>query len=136
MTVSLNVTPTNTAPTSLDVSSVTDEDTTLDDVLSATDPDLDTLTYILDTDVSNGVLTLSATGSFRYVPTANYSGLDSFTYHVSDGLLTSTASTVSISVNPVNDAPTAIAASYTVLGNVLGNAGHVFTGSVTGSDIE
>lgn len=61
VSVSINVTSSNSAPTSLNVSASTNEDTTLIAPLSASDPDLDTLTYILDTGVSNGSLTLFAT---------------------------------------------------------------------------
>jgi phytoene dehydrogenase-like protein len=38
------------------------------------------ITAIKVTDPTQGVLTLSAYGSFTYVPTANYTGADSFTY--------------------------------------------------------
>lgn len=50
--------------------------------------------------------TLNATaGSFSYTPKANFYGVDSFTYKVSDGSLESNTATVTITVNPVNDAP-------------------------------
>lgn len=44
------------------------------------------LTYILDTNVTQGVLTLSSTGAFTYTPTANTNGSDNFTFHVSDSV--------------------------------------------------
>ncbi len=47
-----------------------------------------------------------------YTPGANFHGTDSFTYTVSDGTLTDTA-TVAITVTPVNDAPVAANDSYT-----------------------
>ena len=57
---------------------------------------------------SNGALTaISAEGAFTYVPNANFSGVDSFTYQIGDpltGLVTNTA-TVTITVTAVNDAP-------------------------------
>ena len=57
---------------------------------------------------SNGALTAtSAEGAFTYVPNANFSGVDSFTYQIGDqltGLVTNTA-TVIITVTAVNDAP-------------------------------
>jgi VCBS repeat-containing protein len=55
---------------------------------------------------SNGTLTLRADGSFTYTPNANYNGPDSFTYKATDGKAESNTATVSITVNPVNDAPT------------------------------
>ena len=44
----------------------------------------------------------------RAAPTNNYNGPDSFTYWVADGSCTSAVATVSITVRPVNDAPTAV----------------------------
>ncbi|WP_089661121.1 Ig-like domain-containing protein [Christiangramia echinicola] len=83
-----------------------------------TDPDDDTLTAILQTDVSNGTLTLNSNGSFTYTPDPDYTGPDSFTYLANDGELNSNIVTVSITVNPEpNQAPTAVADSYTVLEN-------------------
>ena len=49
-----------------------------------TDPDSDPLTAVLDTDVSNGTLTLNSDGSFSYTRNSGFSGTDSFTYHASD----------------------------------------------------
>ena len=46
---------------------------------------------------------------FSYVhPSANYNGSDSFTFKVNDGTLDSAPATVSITINPVNDAPSAM----------------------------
>ena len=42
-----------------------------------------------------------------YTPNANYQGPDSFTFKVNDGTVDSEAATVSITVTPVNDKPTA-----------------------------
>ncbi len=54
---------------------------------------------------SNGTLTLNANGSFAYAPNANFNGTDSFAYRANDGTSESNAATVTITVNPVNDAP-------------------------------
>jgi VCBS repeat-containing protein len=70
-----------------------------------TDPDGNSLQAEKVSDPSNGTLTLHANGSFEYTPNANFSGDDSFTYRASDGSATSTPSTVHITVQPVNDAP-------------------------------
>jgi len=56
--------------------------------------------------VSHGFLIFNPTGSFRYIPNANYFGPDSFTYQAVNIFGTSTA-TVNINVTPVNDAPVA-----------------------------
>ncbi len=72
-----------------------------------TDPDGDTLTVVKEQDAEHGRLTLNEDGSFEYVPTANYNGPDSFTYRVSDGHGGGATATVSISVRPINDSPSA-----------------------------
>jgi hypothetical protein len=72
--------------------------------LSGTDGEGDVLTYTLASNPSNGSATLSGS-TVTYTPSANYNGYDSFTFTVSDGTITSTQSTVSITIDPVNDAP-------------------------------
>ena len=69
------------------------------------DPDADPLTAVLDAGPSSGALTLNADGSFTYTPNANFNGSDQFTYHASDGTASSSTVAVSITVDPVNDAP-------------------------------
>jgi Bacterial Ig-like domain (group 3)/Bacterial Ig domain len=49
--------------------------------------------------------TLNSDGSFGYTPVADFNGGDSFTYRTKAGSLTSNTATVTITVNPVNDAP-------------------------------
>ena len=65
------------------------------------DADGDALAAVLVSDVAHGTLSLHADGAFVYVPDATFSGTDSFTYMASDGSLTSTAITVTITVEPV-----------------------------------
>ena len=50
------------------------------------------------TSPSHGVVTLNANGSFTYVPGPTFAGADSFTYSVSDGLLTSNIATVNFTL--------------------------------------
>ncbi len=74
-----------------------------------TDPDIgDTLSVVATpaTAPTHGTLTLSADGSFTYMHDGSETTSDTFTYKVSDGALTSTA-TVTITINPVNDPPVA-----------------------------
>ena len=61
---------------------------------------------------THGTLAFNANGSFSYVPSANFHGTDSFTYRVNDGTADSNLATVTITVNPVNDAPVAVNDSY------------------------
>ncbi|MHB9132351.1 MAG: tandem-95 repeat protein [Armatimonadota bacterium] len=69
------------------------------------DQDSDPLTAILDAQPTHGTLSLTSTGAFEYIPATNFHGTDSFTYHVNDGTDDSELATVTITINPVNDAP-------------------------------
>ena len=57
--------------------------------------------------------TLLADGTFEYAPDANYNGTDTFTYDLSDGSEVFLGTTVTITITPVNDPPTANDDSYT-----------------------
>ncbi|MCH8048210.1 MAG: tandem-95 repeat protein, partial [Planctomycetes bacterium] len=78
-------------------------------LLNDTDVDGDPLTVILDENntVEHGVLDLNDDGTFTYTPEADFFGSDTFSYRASDGVLQSELATVTITVAPVNDAPTA-----------------------------
>ena len=109
----------NEAPVAFNDSYSTNEDTTLTvaapGVLNNdTDVDSPVLTAVLVTNPAHGAVTLNADGSFMYTPDANFSGADSFTYQASDGLANSEVATVTLTVDAVNDAPTAAADSYIV----------------------
>lgn len=75
------------------------------------DVDGDFLTTILVTGPAHGTLSLGRDGTLSYTPDANYHGIDSFSYRISDGTLTSDVVTVSLTVTPLNDPP-AMTASY------------------------
>ena len=78
-----------------------------------TDPDPGTtLTAQLVSTTTHGSLTLNSDGSFSYTPQADFSGTDSFTYTANDGETSSNAATVTITVNPVNDAPVTVGDAY------------------------
>ncbi|WJH42182.1 Ig-like domain-containing protein [Aliirhizobium terrae] len=104
-TVTIIVNPVQDAPVGSDGAITTNEDTAFNGRLPvATDADGDTLVYGLGSQASNGAVVINADGTYRYVPAANFSGTDSFTYTVSDGT-TTVAYTIAITVVPVNDAP-------------------------------
>jgi len=106
-------------PVAVDDAYTTDEDVVLNvpapGVLeNDTDPDSPVITAVLVETVSHGELVLNADGSFVYTPNQDYNGTDTFTYKASDGALESEVATVTITINPVNDAPVAVDDEYTV----------------------
>jgi VCBS repeat-containing protein len=115
--VDINVISTNTAPVTNDDSFSTNEDTLLSIaapgvIANDTDADGNTLTASIVSLPLHGILSFSANGSLLYTPTLNYNGPDSFSYRVSDGILNSNVAIVAIDVVSVNDAPVAVANSY------------------------
>ena len=84
----------------------TNEDTDLSGSIAATANEAVTLTYAITSNVSSGVLTLSANGSITYVPNSNFFGTDQFQYsvNVAEKNITRTG-TGSITVNSVDDVP-------------------------------
>ena len=119
------------APTAVNDDYTVNEDTELTGnvLTNDTDPDIgDTLTATLVSGTAHGSLVLNTDGSFSYTGNENYTGTDAFTYTASDPAgATSNEATVTITVNPVNDVPTAVDDDYTVnedaglTGNVLTN---------------
>jgi VCBS repeat-containing protein len=59
----------------------------------------------IDTGPQHGKLVFNADGSFVYVPELNFNGTDTFTYHASNGSLSSAVTTVTVDVDAVNDKP-------------------------------
>jgi len=130
-TVTIGVNPLNDAPVASDLSLTTDEEVAVNGQISASDIDGDTLGYTVSNNPTNGTVTLNAaTGAFVYTPNANYSGSDSFEVTISDGKGGTTISTVTIGVNPLNDAPVASDLSLTTDEDVAVN------GQISASDID
>ncbi len=100
-------------------------------MLNDVDPDGDEITAALLSTTTNGVLTFAADGTFTYAPMTNVHGVDTFTYTVSDGTTSDTA-TVTLTILPTNDAPTAVADAY----DVDGGARLVLAPGVLGNDID
>jgi hypothetical protein len=82
------------------------EDTQVPITLAAEDGDLDPLTFTVLTPPAHGTLSGTAP-ELTYTPDLDFNGDDLFTFKASDGANESNEATVSITVTPVNDAPTA-----------------------------
>ncbi|KAB0317053.1 tandem-95 repeat protein [Vibrio diabolicus] len=106
-TVEVNVTPVNDAPVAKDDIATTQEDTavTIDVLPNDTDVDDDKLS-IESASVPKEQGTVEVVdGKLVFTPAENFNGDAEITYIVTDGQLTDEAK-VTVTVNPVNDAPT------------------------------
>ena len=120
--VTITINPVNDAPIALDDSATVDEggtvtvlDSTETSVLANdTDAENDPLTAILVAAPVNGAVSLNPNGTFSYTHNGSETTTDSFTYRANDGSLDSANATVTITINPVNDAPIAVDDSTTV----------------------
>ncbi|MCS0023032.1 tandem-95 repeat protein [Vibrio antiquarius] len=106
-TVNVDVTPINDAPVAKDDTEITDEDTavTIDVLPNDTDVDGDTLSIeSASVPETQGKVEI-VDGKLVFTPAENFNGDAEITYTVTDGQLTDEAK-VTVTVNPVNDAPT------------------------------
>ena len=104
-TLTINVTPVNDAPVATPQSVAAGVNLPLTITLAATDIENDTLSFTITTQPTHGtvsppVSTSPNTATVTYVPSANYTGPDSFQFTASDASLTSAPVLVSITVNP------------------------------------
>ena len=108
--VAVAVTDVNEPPEAADDEAVTREDqaVTVDVLANDTDPEGDRLLVRSVTAAAHGAVHLVSGGVVIYVPEADFHGADSFTYVASDGRGLRDTATVSVTVLPVNDAPTAV----------------------------
>jgi uncharacterized repeat protein (TIGR01451 family) len=103
-TVTIAVAAVNDPPAATPQSVSLAQNSSLGIVLTGTDIENGALTFAIASAPSHG--SLSGTGANRtYTPQSGYSGTDSFSFTVNDGVATSPAATVSIVVTPVNSAP-------------------------------
>ena len=120
-TVTVTVASVNDAPVAQDDTVSLLEDATLMINVLGNDSDIDgslaPASVMLVSDPASGVVAVDpANGSVTYTPLDDFAGNDSFSYQVndSDGASSNTA-TVSLTVDPVNDAPLANADTATVV---------------------
>ncbi|WP_310619327.1 tandem-95 repeat protein [Flexibacterium corallicola] len=108
-TATMGIDPVNDAPTAADGAAATNEDSARMGTLpAATDVDGDTPVYSAGTTTpANGTVTINLDGSYTYTPNANFNGTDTFSYVVADGNGGSNEYDFIVTIDPVNDAPTA-----------------------------
>ncbi|MDP1823041.1 MAG: Ig-like domain-containing protein [Archangium sp.] len=70
-----------------------------------------------------------------YTPQANFSGSDTFTYTLADGNGGTDTATVTVTVTPVNDSPTAVGDTLTVLQNAAPTAVGVLSNDSSAPDL-
>ncbi len=108
-TVNITVTPVNDAPIGVADSGATLEGgtVTIDLLANDSDAESDPLTISGMTLPVNGQLADNGDGTVTYIHNGGETVSDSFTYRANDGNLTSELTTVTITITPVNDLPTA-----------------------------
>jgi hypothetical protein len=115
-TVSVTVLPGNNPPVADDETLTTSEDESgsVNVLVGDTDLDDDPLNVTTPSPAAeHGTVSCTAQGVCTYTPAADYSGADSFEYTVSDGRGGTDAGTVTVTVTPGNDPPSAAADTLT-----------------------
>ncbi|WP_279349256.1 Ig-like domain-containing protein [Erythrobacter litoralis] len=99
---------TNPAPTAANDTATTDEDTSVDIAIlpNDVDPDGDPL-QVISASAQNGTVAIQPDGTLTYTPNADFNGPDAITYTISDGNGGRSTAAVTVTVNPINDAPVA-----------------------------
>jgi gliding motility-associated-like protein len=128
VTVDITVTPVNEAPTGTGDSKTTPENTAVSGAVTGMDGDGDLLTFTKTTDPGHGTVIVNNDGTYTYTPNNKYYGPDNFTIAINDGNGGTVKVTVSITVTPVNEAPTGTGDSKTTPENTA------ISGAVTGAD--
>jgi len=110
--ITLIITPVNDRPVAEAKSISLNEDTAQAITLTGTDIDGDALTYTVTLQPTNGTLS-GVAPNLTYTPATNHHGTDVFTYEAHDGTTNSTTALVTLTIQPVNDAPVAAEQSLT-----------------------
>ncbi|MES2823984.1 MAG: retention module-containing protein [Pseudomonadota bacterium] len=107
--IAIDVVGINDTPVASNQTLIVTEDIPLADKVIAADIDGDVLSYSLTTNTTFGTVVVDATtGNFVYTPAANFNGTDSFVVTVTDSNGSTTTSTITLNVEPVNNAPVAV----------------------------
>jgi len=125
--ITITVSSVNDAPTATEINVTTDEDTSKTIILKGNDVDGDTLQYKITHTPQHGTYDLTTQ---KYTPNTNFNGTDNFTYVANDGIVDSAPATVTITVNAINDIPTADSFTLST------NEDTAITVALTGNDVD
>ncbi|AOY81572.1 Ig-like domain-containing protein [Moorena producens JHB] len=108
-TVNVEVTNPNQPPAPVDDTATTTSNTavTIDVLGNDTDADGDGLTVTIEQQEFNGTAVVNQDGTITYTPNNGFTGTDTFTYQVSDGVNDPVTATVNVNVTAVNQPPVA-----------------------------
>lgn len=130
----INVNPVFTSGNTITIN----EDGAFSGQLTASDADLDSLEFALvgSADTGNGSVILGENGSYTYTPDADFNGTDSFVVSVSDGKGGVVLQTITVTVNPVNDAPSVSPDQFSAYADEspIAEDGRVFANTVAAND--
>ncbi|MDP5253310.1 Ig-like domain-containing protein [Vibrio sp. HB161653] len=129
--VKVTVNAVNDGPVAVDDTASTDEDTavTIDVLANDSDVDGDTLTITEATVPAEQGTVAIVDGKLQFTPAENFNGDATISYTISDGTMTDSAE-VAVTVNAVNDAPVAEAATDTVTEDAT------ISGTISASDVD
>ena len=98
----------NDPPVAVDDAAMTMEETpvVIDVLANDRDPD-DAVTVVQVSNGAGGGVVINPDGTVTYTPGADFSGIDIFAYRIDDGRGGTDAAVVTITIDPVNDAPVA-----------------------------
>jgi hypothetical protein len=104
-TVTVNIAPVNDVPVVSNLSFSLLNNNSISTSLKAFDKDGDKLIYTLHNNVAMGTVTIDANnGVYTYVPRPGATGIDSFSYSVSDGQANSSVATITIELLGTSEA--------------------------------
>ncbi|HEU5123921.1 MAG TPA: Ig-like domain-containing protein [Verrucomicrobiae bacterium] len=112
-TVTLSIRPINDPPVAESRIVITPEDSATNVILTATDPEGNSLQFNLTSTPENGTLN-GVAPHLVFSPAADFHGTNSFEFTANDGSATSALVVVTLIVTPVNDRPLADAKSVTL----------------------
>ncbi|MDC6364897.1 MULTISPECIES: gliding motility-associated C-terminal domain-containing protein [Flavobacteriaceae] len=106
--ITISITASDDPPTAVADDFTLDENATLNEDVSTNDVEVDgddLLYHLVDSPENASSFTLNSDGTFTYVHDGDESATDTFTYNFEDAVSFSSTVTVTLNINPVNDAP-------------------------------